>query len=208
MKKFYFQILIAAFSLSFALQAGLLAQSQENPKNQSKHQLDVQMQRLPAGNEENENARNVPQNEKTERTLSILKPDALKNGHIGDIISRFEKNGLHIAGMKMTRLSPEQASQFYNVHRDRPFFNKLVQYMSSGPVIILVLEGNQAISKNRALMGATDPQKAEMGTIRADFAESVTENAVHGSDSPESAQQEIQFFFKPQEIFSESASKG
>lgn len=136
-----------------------------------------------------------------EWTLSILKPDAVKNKHIGDILSRFERSDLHIAAIKMLRLSPEEAAQFYNVHRERPFFADLVKYMSSGPVVVLVLEGDQAVSKNRQLMGATDPKKAEKGTIRADYAESITQNSVHGSDSPESAKQEIMFFFDPDEIY-------
>ncbi len=140
-------------------------------------------------------------NQKIERTLSILKPDALKNRHVGDIISRFEDAGLRVAAIKMIRLSSEQASQFYSMHRERLFFPDLVKYMSSGPIIVIVLEGNQAISKNRQLMGSTDPKKAEKGTIRADFAQSITENAVHGSDSPEAARQEIAFFFQPNEIY-------
>lgn len=140
--------------------------------------------------------------QKIERTLSILKPDAVRNRHIGNIISRFEDEGLRVAAIKMVSLTPEQASQFYAIHRDRPFFPGLVKFMSSGPVVVLVLEGNQAIKKNREIMGATDPKKAEKGTIRADFAESVSQNAVHGSDSPEAARQEIIFFFKPNEIYS------
>ncbi len=135
-----------------------------------------------------------------EQTLSIIKPDAVKNNHIGEIISRFEQAGLKIAAIKMTTLSKDQAEKFYGVHRDRPFYRDLVDFMSSGPVVILVLEGNQAISKNREIMGATDPKKADRGTLRADFAESVTRNAVHGSDSPETAKEEIQFFFQPSDI--------
>lgn len=135
-----------------------------------------------------------------EQTLSIIKPDAVQNNHIGEIISRFEQAGLKIAAIKMTTLSKDQAGKFYNVHRDRPFYRDLVDFMSSGPVVILVLEGNQAITKNREIMGATDPKKADRGTLRADFAESVTRNAVHGSDSPETAKEEIQFFFQPNDI--------
>src|SRR5262249_35446320 len=138
----------------------------------------------------------MPQ-QKIERTLSILKPDAVRNRHIGDIISRFEDSGLRIAAIKMVRLTPEQAAQFYNIHRERPFYKELVQFMSSGPVVVMVLEGDQAVSKNRQLMGATDPSKAEKGTIRAEYAESISRNAVHGSDSVESANQEIPFFFRP-----------
>jgi nucleoside-diphosphate kinase len=141
-----------------------------------------------------------PTTEKIERTLSIIKPDAVKNDHIGDVISRFEKSGLHIAGIKMIKLNKEQAGAFYQEHKDRPFYTKLVEFMTSGPVVILVLEGNNAVATNRRLMGATDPSKADPGTIRADFAESVTNNAVHGSDSPESANREIFFFFQQNEL--------
>lgn len=130
-----------------------------------------------------------------ERTLSIIKPDGVNNHHIGEIISRFEKAGLRIADIKMVTLSKEQAEQFYQEHRERPFYQDLVKSMTSGPVVLMVLEGNQAVSKNRELMGATDPKKAEKGTIRADFAKDVTQNTVHGSDSPESARREILFFF-------------
>jgi nucleoside-diphosphate kinase len=130
-----------------------------------------------------------------EQTLSIIKPDAVRNRHIGEIISRFEKEGLTIKALKTLNLSKEQAAQFYKEHQNRPFFNDLTQYMSSGPIVVLVLEGEQAIQKNRRLMGATDPSKAEKGSIRADFAESITQNAVHGSDSSEAAAAEILFFF-------------
>ncbi len=130
-----------------------------------------------------------------ERTLSIIKPDAVKGNHIGDIISRFEKSGLKIAEIKMVRLSPSQAGEFYGEHHGKPFYDDLVRFMTSGPVVVIVLEGNNAIAKNREIMGATNPEKAMKGTIRADFAQSVTENSVHGSDSPESAQREIGFFF-------------
>lgn len=135
-----------------------------------------------------------------ERTLSIIKPDAVKANHIGEIISRFENSGLRIAGIKMVNLTKDQAARFYQVHKDRPFFPKLVEFMSSGPVVVMVLEGDNAVAKNRQLMGATDPQKAEKGTIRADFAQSVSENAVHGSDSKENAAQEILFFFQLNEL--------
>jgi nucleoside-diphosphate kinase len=137
-----------------------------------------------------------------EQTLSIIKPDAAAGNHVGAIIDLFEKNGLHIAALKMAKLTKEQASQFYAVHKDRPFYPELVNFMSSGPVVIMVLEGEGAIEKNRALMGATNPQQAAPGTIRALFAKSVGENAVHGSDAPETAKSEILFFFKPDEIFS------
>jgi len=137
-----------------------------------------------------------------EQTLSIIKPDAVAANHIGDIIARFEKNGLRVSAIKMTRLTEDQAKQFYAVHKDRPFYAELTQFMSSGPIVAIVLEGNNAISKNREIMGATDPKKAALGTIRADFAKSMGQNAVHGSDSPEAAKVEVAFFFSPQEIFS------
>lgn len=130
-----------------------------------------------------------------ERTLSIIKPDAVRKNHIGDIISRFEKKGLRPIAMKMAQLSTQQAGAFYEVHKDRPFYNDLVTFMTSGPVLIMVLEGENAVSANREIMGATDPKKAASGTIRADFADSIDENAVHGSDSAENAAAEIAFFF-------------
>lgn len=135
-----------------------------------------------------------------ERTLSIIKPDAVGKNHIGDIIARFEKNGLKIVAAKMKQLSKQDAEGFYAVHKGRPFFNDLVSFMITGPVLIMVLEGNNAIMKNRDLMGATDPQKAAPGTIRADFAKTIDENCVHGSDSPETAKFEIEYFFKNGEI--------
>jgi nucleoside-diphosphate kinase len=130
-----------------------------------------------------------------ERTLSIIKPDAVAKNVIGDIYSRFEKAGLRIVAAKMLQLSREQAEGFYAVHKERPFFNDLVDFMVSGPVMVQVLEGEDAIAKNRELMGATNPQDAAAGTIRADFAETVDENAVHGSDAPETAKIEIEYFF-------------
>ncbi len=135
-----------------------------------------------------------------ERTLSIVKPDAVGKNHIGDIISRFEKTGLSIVAAKMKQLSKEDAEGFYAVHKERPFFKDLVSFMITGPVLILVLEGKDAINKNRELMGATDPKKALSGTIRFDFADSIDENAVHGSDSKENAQIEINYFFSPKEV--------
>ncbi len=137
-----------------------------------------------------------------EQTLSIIKPDAVRDNHIGEILARFEKNGLRIAAMKMTKLSPEQAKLFYIEHKGKPFYEDLASYMSSGPVVVSVLEGDGAIFKNREIMGATDPAQAKPGTIRKDFAKSKQSNAVHGSDSPESAKREISFFFKQDEIFS------
>lgn len=130
-----------------------------------------------------------------ERTLSIAKPDAVAKNVIGEIYSRFEKNGLRIVAARMMQLSKEQAEGFYAVHKERPFFNDLVAFMTSGPVIVQVLEGENAISKNRELMGATNPAEAAPGTIRADFAKTVDENAVHGSDAPETAAVEINYFF-------------
>lgn len=136
-----------------------------------------------------------------EQTLSIIKPDAVKKNVVGQIINRFESNGLRIAAMKKVLLSREDAKRFYAVHRERPFFNDLVDFMVSGPVVVMVLEGEDAVAKNRELMGATDPKKAAPGTIRADFADSIDANAVHGSDSLENARIEIAFFFAGREIF-------
>lgn len=138
----------------------------------------------------------------TERTLSIIKPDAVAKNVIGQIYSRFEKAGLSIVAAKMVHLTKEQAQSFYAVHKERPFYNDLVKFMIQGPVMIQVLEGNNAVALNRDLMGATDPKQAAPGTIRADFADSIDANAVHGSDSAENAATEIAFFFKPQEILS------
>lgn len=137
-----------------------------------------------------------------ERTLSIIKPDAVAKGLIGEIYRRFEKAGLRIVAAKMLRLSPQQARRFYAVHKERSFYNDLVQFMSSGPVVVQVLEGEGAIAKNRELMGATNPREAAAGSIRADFAESVERNAVHGSDGSQTAETEIGFFFAESEIFS------
>ena len=130
-----------------------------------------------------------------ERTLSIIKPDAVAKNVIGEIYSRFEKAGLKIVEARMQHLSREKAEGFYAVHKERPFYNDLVSFMISGPVVVQVLEGENAISKNRELMGATNPADADPGTIRADFATTVDENAVHGSDAPETAAEEIKFFF-------------
>jgi len=136
-----------------------------------------------------------------EQTLSIIKPDAVQKGVIGKILDRFESNGLRVAATKKMMLTKEQAEGFYAVHKERPFFGELVSFMISGPVVVSVLEGENAVSKNRELMGATDPKKAEYGTIRADFAESIDANAVHGSDSLENAKTEIDFFFARSEIY-------
>jgi len=137
-----------------------------------------------------------------ERTLSIIKPDAVAKGVIGQIYSRFENNGLKIIAARMLHLSQAEAEGFYAVHRSRPFFNDLVKFMISGPVMVQALEGEDAIKKNRDLMGATDPKKAEKGTIRSDFADSIDANAVHGSDAPEAAAIEIAYFFPALNIYS------
>lgn len=136
----------------------------------------------------------------SEQTLSIIKPDACAKNVIGEIYSRFEKSGLRIIAAKRLHLSKAQAEQFYAVHKERPFFNDLVKFMTQGPVMVQVLEGENAIIKHRDLMGATDPKEAAPGTIRADFADSIDANAVHGSDSAETAAQEVAFFFKPDEV--------
>lgn len=130
-----------------------------------------------------------------ERTLSIIKPDAVAKNVIGQIYSRFEENGLRVVAARMMQLSKEQAEGFYDVHRERPFFNDLVKFMTTGPVMVQVLEGENAILKNRELMGATNPEEAAAGTIRADFADSIEANAVHGSDAADTAAVEIKFFF-------------
>jgi nucleoside-diphosphate kinase len=137
-----------------------------------------------------------------ERTLSIIKPDATRRNLTGAINDRFEKAGLRIVAQKRMRLSQDTAGQFYAVHKERPFYNDLVSFMSSGPVVVQVLEGEGAIAKNRDIMGATNPANAAPGTIRKDFAESIEANSVHGSDSPETAAQEIAFFFSAMEICS------
>jgi nucleoside-diphosphate kinase len=137
-----------------------------------------------------------------ERTLSIIKPDAVKKNVIGQVLARFEKAGLRIVAARMMHLSRAEAEGFYAVHRQRPFFNDLVEFMISGPVLVQVLEGEHAIAKNRDLMGATDPKKADKGTIRADFADSIDANAVHGSDGADTARTEIAYFFPACEVFS------
>ena len=137
-----------------------------------------------------------------QRTLSIIKPDAVAKNIIGKIYSRFETNGLKVIAARMVHLSRQEAEGFYAVHKARPFFKDLVEFMISGPVMIQVLEGEEAIQKNRDLMGATDPKKAEKGTIRADFAESIDANAVHGSDAPETAAGEIAYFFPASQVYS------
>lgn len=135
-----------------------------------------------------------------ERTFSIIKPDAVAKNVIGEIYSRFEKNGLRIIAAKMLHLTKEQAEGFYAVHKARPFFNDLVSFMISGPVMMQVLEGGNAVTKHREIMGATNPKEAAAGTIRADFANSIDENAVHGSDAAETAKEEIAFFFSDNEL--------
>jgi nucleoside-diphosphate kinase len=136
-----------------------------------------------------------------EKTLSIIKPDAVGRNLIGEIIRRFESQGLKVAAGRLLRLTPERAHAFYAVHKERPFFASLCAYMSSGPIFVSVLEGENAILKNREIMGATDPAKAAAGTIRKDWGNDVEQNAVHGSDGPETAANEIAFFFRPDEIF-------
>jgi nucleoside-diphosphate kinase len=138
---------------------------------------------------------------RTEQTLSIIKPDGVEKNIIGDVLSRFESAGYRIAAMKMVHLTREQAGGFYIVHKERPFYGALMDYMSSGPIVLLVLEGRDAIAGNRDIMGATNPADAAPGTIRADHAESIERNVVHGSDSPESAAFEIPYFFSDEEIF-------
>ncbi len=139
---------------------------------------------------------------KQERTLSIIKPDAVKKNVIGAILDKFEKAALEIVAIKMLHIDKEVAKQFYYVHHERPFYNELVDFISSSAVVVLVLEGENSVSKNRHLMGATNPDDAEPSTIRCEFANSITENAVHGSDSVENANKEIKFFFSENEIFS------
>ncbi len=135
-----------------------------------------------------------------ERTISIIKPDAVAKNVIGEIYSRFEKAGLKIVASKMMQLGEEKAGEFYAVHKERPFYGELIAFMTSGPVMVQILEGEDAIAKNREVMGATNPKEAAAGTIRADFAESIDENAVHGSDGPDTAKAEMAFFFSDEEI--------
>ncbi len=136
----------------------------------------------------------------TERTLSIIKPDAVAKNAVGAIIARFEDAGLRLVAARMLHLNRERAEGFYAVHKERPFFSELVAFMTSGPVLVQVLEGENAVERNRQIMGATNPADADPGTIRADFADEITENAVHGSDSAETAATEIAYFFPPEEI--------
>ena len=137
-----------------------------------------------------------------QRTFSIIKPDAVAKNVVGKIVSRFESNGLKVVASRMKHLSRQEAEGFYGVHRERPFFKDLVEFMISGPVVLQVLEGEDAIAKNRELMGATDPKKADKGTIRADFADSIDANAVHGSDAAETAAVEIAYFFPTMNVYS------
>ncbi|MCY4256440.1 MAG: nucleoside-diphosphate kinase [Gammaproteobacteria bacterium] len=138
----------------------------------------------------------------SERTLSMIKPDGVARDLIGEIYRRFEAAGLHVVGARMIRLDQRKARAFYQVHRERPFFDDLVAYMTSGPIMVQVLEGENAIQRNRELMGATDPARAVAGTVRADYGESVERNVVHGSDGPGTAREEIDFFFQPDELHS------
>ncbi|MBI5342518.1 MAG: nucleoside-diphosphate kinase [Deltaproteobacteria bacterium] len=137
-----------------------------------------------------------------QRTLSIVKPDGVGKGVIGEVVRRFEKEGIRIVAMRMLRLSRKQAEGFYAVHRERPFFASLTDFMSSGPIVAMVLEGDDVIARNRKIMGATDPAKADKGTIRADFAGSIEQNIVHGSDAPDTAVTEIRYFFSELDIVS------
>jgi nucleoside-diphosphate kinase len=137
----------------------------------------------------------------SEQTLAIVKPDAVAANHTGAILSRYESNNLRIVALRMTQLSKAQAEQFYAIHKERPFFQELVNFMSSGPVVAFALEGDNAVARNREIIGATNPKDAAKGTIRADFAKSISENAIHGSDSLENAKNEIAFFFSTEEIF-------
>jgi nucleoside-diphosphate kinase len=139
-----------------------------------------------------------------ERTLSIIKPDGVRKGLLGEILRRFEREGIRVVAMRMLRLTKAEAESFYAVHRERPFFASLTGFMSSGPVVVMVLEGENVIARNRTLMGATDPRKADPGTIRADFADNVEQNIVHGSDAPETASFEIGYFFSELDIVSVS----
>ena len=136
----------------------------------------------------------------TQRTLSIIKPDGVRKGLIGEVIRRFEAAGIRIAAMRMLRLTRAEAEGFYAVHRERPFFGSLTEFMSSGPIVVMVLKGENVIARNRELMGATDPKRADKGTIRADLADSVEQNIVHGSDAPETAATEITYFFSDMDI--------
>jgi len=136
-----------------------------------------------------------------ERTLVIVKPDGVKKNLIGEVIKRFEQDGLRVIGLKMLKLSKEQAQGFYQVHKDKPFFDSLTDFMSSGPIVVMVLQGERAIERVREIMGTTDPKKAAPGTIRAQYADNIQENIVHGSDSPESAAFEIPYFFSSVELF-------
>lgn len=136
-----------------------------------------------------------------EQTLSIIKPDAVSDNKIGEIFSYFEKAGLEIVGIKMTRLTTEQAKAFYAIHAHRPFFQELIQFMTEGPIVAFVLEGQNAINRTRELMGATNPKEAALGTIRRDFGASIERNAIHGSDTSENAKTELSFFFQPHAIF-------
>jgi len=137
-----------------------------------------------------------------ERTLSIVKPDCLKENHIGEVLTTFEQNGLKVIGCKMLHMTKEQAEHFYAVHSARPFFDELVEFMSSGPILVSCLEGDNAIQKNRELMGATNPKEAQEGTIRKRFGTDIGNNAVHGSDAEETAKEEVAFFFNEKELFS------
>ena len=149
----------------------------------------------------NLSSQNITEGINLETTLSIVKPDGTSKNVIGEVISRFEKNGIKVVGLRMIRLSLEQAEGFYYVHKERPFFTSLTEFMSSGPCVVMALQGDGAIGKVRGIMGATNPEEAEEGSIRKDFADNIEHNIVHGSDSPESAEYELNYFFNSLQTF-------
>ncbi len=182
---------IAAFFLSMLCSFGLIGQGVDNAS--------IKTQAPPSNY--SDHFYNKGQTDMKQQTLSIIKPDAIKKNIIGPIISRLEEGGLRVVAAKMVHLSKERAEQFYAVHKDRPFFQELVSFMTESPVLVMVLQGDEAVAQNRKLMGATNPKEAEKGTIRADFATDIERNSVHGSDSIENAEIEINFFFSQDEIF-------
>lgn len=208
--RYLFSLMMAALTgplmlVAQSTQPRLDVQVKQLPSNQEGNYYDdsqgvVNRQDQPPGNVGEPRRADQNQQVVVEQTLSIVKPDAVQNNHIGEIISRFERSGLRVAAIKMVQLTQGQAERFYQVHRDRPFYPDLVKFMTSGPVVVMVLEGKDAVAKNRELMGATDPRKANQGTIRADLAKDMSQNAVHGSDSAETAKEEIGLFFQSNEI--------
>ena len=188
MRKLFFMALISSVSLQIGLDAQQTGQNDSSSKP------------IMVGHPEGSKTIGETNPQNIQRTLSILKPDTVRNRHIGEIINRLENQGLHVAAIKMVKLNKEQAGQFYKVHKNQPYFSELVDFISSGPIVVMALEGDNAISKNREIMGSKNPDTAEEGTIRKAYASSITENAVHGSDTPEAAKEEILFFFQPNEI--------